>query len=368
MPRLKASLVTVLRGGPSQEEILTFQDRILWLRISSILGDAKSVSGAVLAFLDITESENEKQSLKRSEATLRAVLDSIGLGLVVVDRESKVQLSNAEARLWLGEPASLADVKESLRLGLARNDGGLREEADFPLAMALEGKASEGDAPFARQDGKLGHLEFKAKSLPESDGAVMAFRDVTERKRLELDLLRRLDFQTFVGKLAGSLVAASGETVEQEIARALDDLAAFASVEAVCLFQADARDGAFKPVHEGGSASVRSFGLAQEMSLIDFPYLASALALGQPVQALEARSLPPLARAEREFFGKAAAFPLLLVPLAKDKHLIGFLAFLRKRGIPAAWSEEEISVLVIAGNMFSGLLQRHRLQANLARV
>jgi PAS domain S-box-containing protein len=163
-----------------------------------------SESGAIAAFLDITEQRRLAVELERQRAELGAVVDAIADALVVADRRGKVVRLNRAAEAVLG--LTSAELSESVArraelLGLSRPDGARLDPAQIPIARALRGEIVSGELlrMISPRDGTALYLSVSAAPirLPtgEVEGAVATFLDVTRlqqmREQME-DMLRML--------------------------------------------------------------------------------------------------------------------------------------------------------------------------------
>ena len=154
--------------------------------------------------------------IKRSEAWLQSVLRSLGEGVLATDRQGRVTLLNSQAAAltgWTAREAIGKPVGDVLHLMSA--GGGVAEQiveqvlqngaaiADAQTALRDAGgpvpidmdRSSEGhDAILARRDGQGTPVMVSASVVSgengEPVGAVAAFRDISERKAAETELMR----------------------------------------------------------------------------------------------------------------------------------------------------------------------------------
>ncbi len=130
--------------------------------------------GAVLA--------RNRREAGRSQAILRAAVDNISQGLLVVDADRRVPVINGRAADLLGLPVELArpgvafDALLNWQLGAGEFEG---EDAEPVRALVRAGGIEQGSSVYqrTRRDGMV--LEFRTKSL-DTGLAVRTITDVTE--------------------------------------------------------------------------------------------------------------------------------------------------------------------------------------------
>ncbi|QWT45311.1 hybrid sensor histidine kinase/response regulator [Azospira inquinata] len=139
--------------------------------------------------------KDQEDTIEENNRFLTSVTDTLGEGVVATDGEGRCTFVNGEAARLLGWP------REAL-LGQNFHDKvHFQTATGLPLAQAdcpLHGPAAAGHAyrsdldAFTRQDGSIFPVSLVSVPLLEGDrphGAVLAFQDITERKRDEDFLL-----------------------------------------------------------------------------------------------------------------------------------------------------------------------------------
>ncbi len=141
--------------------------------------------------LDLTEQHQAEEALHSAMRQRELILESVGDGIYGIDLEGKLTFINeAGARILGYEPQQLTgrDVHEVIRHSHA--DGARYSRSTNPILQAL--RRSEPirmrDEIFWRKDGVEIPVEYGANPLLEEGrvaGMVVAFQDVSERRRLE---------------------------------------------------------------------------------------------------------------------------------------------------------------------------------------
>jgi PAS domain S-box-containing protein len=148
-------------------------------------------------------------SVERLTRQNRLILDAVGEGIVGIGEGGAITFANpfaARALGWLVEEMLGRDA-HALFHG-RRGDGAPLAADECRIQAAMRGEGSQqGDEVLWRRDGSSFAVEFVSTPLVDAGravGAVLVFRDVSERRRLE-DRLRHAEKMEAVGQLAGGV-------------------------------------------------------------------------------------------------------------------------------------------------------------------
>jgi PAS domain S-box-containing protein len=134
------------------------------------------------------------------------LLEAAAEGTVALDHEGRVVFANPAAAALLG--AIRADLYGELLHDVVHRGGAGHAAAVCPLLDAAhERRARRGEDAFAHADGGFIAVEYTASplvDLGEAAGVGLAFRDVSERRRLD-DRLRHADRMEAVAQLAAGV-------------------------------------------------------------------------------------------------------------------------------------------------------------------
>ena len=141
--------------------------------------------------MDVTEQHDAEQALHLATRQRELILESVGEGIYGIDLEGRVTFINETGARALGySPEQLTgrDLHELIHHSHA--DGTPYSKSTSPILQAL--RRSEPirmrDEVFWRQDGTAIPVEYSANPIMDDgqiSGMVVAFRDVSERRRLE---------------------------------------------------------------------------------------------------------------------------------------------------------------------------------------
>lgn len=139
-----------------------------------------------VAFLrDITERKQARDALLASQRRLETVLDTASDGIHVLDEDGNVMLCSQSFARMLGYTAA-----EAARLNVADWDAMIPRDALLGTLRALLDKPATFETRHRRKDGTSYDAEINTSSI-ELDGRRYLYastRDITERKRTELEL------------------------------------------------------------------------------------------------------------------------------------------------------------------------------------
>lgn len=145
---------------------------------------------------EIAERERIGIALRKERTLLQTILDSIGEGVVVADRDGKCLIFNPEAERLLGRSATDEGPRNwAEEYGLRLPDQVTPFPAEkLPLARAMRGEAvNDMEAFVSNANLAIGRwLALTARPLKGDDasiqGGVVVFADITDRKRVEQEL------------------------------------------------------------------------------------------------------------------------------------------------------------------------------------
>ena len=171
-------------------------------------GQLHAVTAAFQRTLQALRKNTEE--VQRSEERLRTILGSIGDGVVVCNREGRIEMVNAVARAltgWTAEEAVNRPVEEVFHFV----SEGERAPVTLPILDVLERRewpAPAHHAVLVRRDGT--EISVDSSGAPVVDargtvtGAVMVFRDVTEQRQTQAALLAS-EKLAVAGRLAATI-------------------------------------------------------------------------------------------------------------------------------------------------------------------
>ena len=141
--------------------------------------------------IDITEQHEAEEALHLATRQRELILESVGDGIFGIDLDGRLTFVNQAAARALGyAPEQLTGREVHEVIHHSHADGTPYSKATSPILQAMHHSETirMRDEVFWRQDGVAFPVEYSANPLIEDgriSGMVVAFQDVTERRRLE---------------------------------------------------------------------------------------------------------------------------------------------------------------------------------------
>jgi two-component system, OmpR family, sensor histidine kinase VicK len=172
-----------LRGKAGQLCIVAYRNKQLQLAVA----DPVVLSHGI----DITEQTHAEEELNALTRQHQSILDSVGDGIWGMDLEGKLTFVNRSGAEMLGySPQELLGQNMHALVQHSRADGTPYPAEESPILASLQRDTPShvDEDVFWRKDGKSLPVEYVACPLVDNghvDGIVVAFTDVTERRRLD---------------------------------------------------------------------------------------------------------------------------------------------------------------------------------------
>ncbi|GAB4484477.1 MAG: hypothetical protein OHK006_08880 [Thermodesulfovibrionales bacterium] len=158
------------------------------------------VTGAIVAFFDITERKKAEQALLNEKNKFEAIIAAMGDGISIQDRSYRVLYQNERHRQFVGTHAG-----EFCYRAYQQNDDVCQ---GCPVHLSFEdGQVHTVERVLKRPDGAR-HFEVTASPLRDASGEIVAgiemVRDITQRVRTEQQLHQAQKMES-IGHLAGGM-------------------------------------------------------------------------------------------------------------------------------------------------------------------
>ncbi|HUQ45710.1 MAG TPA: ATP-binding protein [Gemmatimonadaceae bacterium] len=205
----RGEAVRTATGFIEEYRVVSATGETFWIRdqVQVVSGEDGRVTQLRGVMFDITVNKRADEELRltnraleRERAFLSALLDNLSDGIVACDEHGTLTMFNSASRSLYGrlaEPVRVQDWAEHFEL--FHGDGvTLMRMEEVPLYRALRGEwVNNVEMIFAPRAGPVRSLLASGRPFGDATGdvrgAVVAFRDVTEIKRAERELVRARD-------------------------------------------------------------------------------------------------------------------------------------------------------------------------------
>jgi diguanylate cyclase (GGDEF)-like protein/PAS domain S-box-containing protein len=307
---------------------------------------------SVVMISDITGHKKAESALHESEERLRTVVTSAPIILFSIDRNGLFTLSE-------GSGLKALNLKSGELIGQSAFDF-FRETPQMIQGLR---RALAGEQVMATVE--VGRLVFETHFTPIRDQAgevsnvIGTAMNVTERKRIEEAFRQRVDFEKLITNLSSHFINLSPEKIDEGIQNSLHSIGNFIGVDRIFMFrqsQGKVQGPAFEWYAKDLSVSVDN---SSEFLIADYPWFSEKVKKMEVVHVSSPDELPPEAVAERKLLQLRGVQSIVIVPMVSAGNLIGLLTFstIRSRKL---WTQEDISLFKIAGEMFASALERKR--------
>ncbi|HEX2934530.1 MAG TPA: PAS domain S-box protein [Bacteroidales bacterium] len=136
--------------------------------------------------IDITERKDAEQALQRSEALLKATMESMKDGIYVVSSQSIINQSNHSFSEIFEIPEELLKQENYLQLA-THIKSQVTDEDEFltKIAEINQSETSSEDILYLKNGRILNRFSYPLQNVTHFKGRVWVFRDITEKKKTE---------------------------------------------------------------------------------------------------------------------------------------------------------------------------------------
>lgn len=158
--------------------------------------DGESVMGAVLVFRDVTQEYATQEALREGAIRIQTILNSVGEGIIGIDIDGNIMFENPISIDMLGwNEQEMTGQSAHMLIHHTMANGAPYSRSECPIYATLQGKVSKHieNEIFWRKDGTSFPVSYHATSMQNDAGkiigAIVSFRDITDRKRDEKNLI-----------------------------------------------------------------------------------------------------------------------------------------------------------------------------------
>lgn len=360
--RLDKNIQAVLESGNTEffEGKFIFPSREVCLStwLIPIRNNDQKVQGVMGVSRDISDHKKIEENLLRSEQRYRGLIESQQDLIVRVDPEGRFTFVNDAYCVKFGKNRAELIGKTFMPLihpeDLPRTLDAMKALEEPPYRAYMEQRAMTAAG--------WRWLEWEDCAIRNAEGKLIEIqgvgRDVTARKETEKALRYRLEFERLVTTLSTRFINLSMDEINHEINRALQEIGMFAEADRSYIFQFSADGTRGSNTHEWCAERIKpQIEDLKNLTMYDFPCFMKKIGKMQTFRLRQVSELPPEAKMEKETFEKGSIKSLVCVPMAYSGRVRGFVGFDSVRE-EREWTENEIALLKIMGEIFVSTLER----------
>jgi len=300
---------------------------------------------------DITERKQAEDALRHSEAEKQAILDSMSEVVEYLDPDMRIVWANRAVAESLGRPLDQIVGRHCY----AAWHGYSEPCPGCPTAKALRGGEPH-EAEITSPDGRSWIVRGYPVRGAEGRivGAVDLALDVTERKRAEQALHRRVELEEALSAISTRFINLPADEVDDSITDALETIGQLAGADRCVLFLLSDDGSRLRPGYRWCAQ-----GIALPLGEIAHPWSIAKLQAGCTIHFPCVADLPPEADVEKAYFEERGVRSFAGVPTMCGKSLVGLLGFIAVRS-ERTWAPEDLALLKTLADVFASALQRRK--------
>ena len=313
------------------------------------------------------------RELEDYQANLRGIINFLPDPTFVLDREEKITIWNraieemtgiAKSRIMGLGPEAICKTMPGLKHPLV---------AETVLASGVgEGESvARNICITSPHTGEEIYLWAKASPLYDAQGrifgAIESLRDITRSRRMEAQIQHRMKFEQIVRSISTQFIGLEPADLESALEETLQALGSFLGVDRSYILRFSPDLTGVERAHEWCAEGVEpQIEVLQNLPPDMISWGMEQIGARKSICISDVTGLPLDTAAERDFFLRYGVVSIILVPIATAGEILGALGFETTRGVQA-WSDEDITLLEIVGNLFADLFSRIRVQEQLRK-
>lgn len=192
--------------------------------------------------------------------------------------------------------------------------------------------------------------------------------DITEQKRIEKELQYRATFENLILSLATRFINLPPEEIDSAVCFALQSIGEFTGVDRSYLFAFTEDHQRMTCTHEWCAPGITpQIHRLKDIRIDKLAWSNQKLISGDILHIPSVNNLPPEAQSEKTEFQFQGIQSLLAVPMIYQGNVVGLLGF-DVVSAEKSWPENSVSLLQVAGSIFTNALENKRTQSALKRA
>lgn len=312
---------------------------------------------AILTFImDVTELKKAEEAIHQSEIRFREVVEQAMEGIMVHDIDGNVLMANkkeAEVSGFTLEELLSVNIMQINPIVVAENHKEtIWEKMEPGESITLESVAGKKDGTPYPVEVRLARIDYGGRP------AFLSFHhDITSRKMAEAEISRRMENERFIAGISAGFVNANIQSIDSAVQRSLADLCTFYHLDRGNIFLKTGEgslSNMYEWHYEGVTPHTKKY---EQLITTKFADSAHVRQMTEPLVVANITQLPPTHGVPIKEFQNEGIKSLIIIPLTLHGRVTGFIGLDTVRTMNE-YSEDEVTVLKIAGELFASVLER----------
>lgn len=311
---------------------------------------------------EIMERDQTKQALQLAADHWQTTFNSFGDAIWLLDHEGIILRCNRAMEKLVGQTG--AEIRGLTCCQVFH--GQLVAEDVCPFAHMRKTKKRELSS--YSKDGRTYQVVLDPifDKNGEIAGGVHIITDVTDLKQYETRLKYRISHEKLVSDISSRFISLKTERIDQGIKQTLGKVGRFTKADSSYLFLFSEDGARFTMTHLWKSRKTVSTSKEelQDLDTASIPWWMEQLKKKKAVVVPDIDRLPPRANLEKGLIEPQGVRALVDVPLVRAGTVYGFIGMSSIKG-PREWSDDDIALLKMTGQIITTALQRKEIRENL---
>ncbi len=319
----------------------------------------------------LEDKKRTEIALKESELKYRLIAENISDVVWTADMDFNITyISNSAKRLFKEMPDTyrsrsmekkfpLDSLKKIKKIFLEEMEKEKDPQSDKERSSFIEVEhyCADGSKVWVMM-----HVSFIRDQNGKAVGLQGVTRDITEKKKAEILLEKKLQFKKMLSDISTNFISLSFEKIDQGIQYAIKKAGKFFRAERSYLFQLSPDAKILFNTHKWCAKRVDSCtGSMNDLKLDALPWFSEKIKNREHFYVIDVQDLPKKASVEKSILASQFGQSFLIIPIMIGGTLFGFFGSdvsQKKR----AWSEDEISLLKLLTVTMSNAIAKYQME------
>ncbi len=310
-----------------------------------------------------------EEKLRKSEKWFSTTLKSIGDAVIATDTKGRITYMNPIAEGLTGRKSEEA-LNQRIEEVYGVKDEESGEVGENPVIDAVENKKvvkQTGNRLLTTTDGREIPIDYNAAPIIDDKGdcagGVLIFKDISERRKAEETIKRRMEFEKTIADISSQFVGIFD--INYTIDYALKKMGELSGASGACLFLF--KKNIVEKTNEWCASEAKKR-KPQSFTPQKFQWLMEKVSNGELVHVEDVEKLPEDAETEKEVFKQLNVKSVMGLPVYVGGKPEGFICFDDvENGESDGWSEEDLALLRVFSEILGNALERKRAEDELKR-